>query len=116
MMTPEERATHREAFAQALRDIAHQVLINPGFPVPRYPSFSISAVGLVPDNDDWEAIQGAIRNAAEAMGVEAEFNDSRTHLVAERSYGPIDYRFVGIDPGHMKSHAARQSYADVVQP
>ena len=83
-------ATERRAIISGLRALAGYLESNPDVPAPSY-----SSVLVFPPDSERAGMRAEIDAIAERIGVEAR-ETVRGHYVAERSFGPVEYRAVAI--------------------
>ena len=102
----------RAAVVAGLRSLAGYLAANPSVPIPPY---------------GWEVLvhaEGTDSEQFSQVDLVSEFLGERPvdqraaigHHHAERSFGPVTYRFVGISERRMAQHRAWASYADSVIP
>lgn len=83
-------STERAAFIGGLRALADYLESNPAVPTPNY-----SPVHTFPPDGDWAAMRAEIDAIAARLGVIA-YLAVGGHYVADRSFGPVEYRAVAI--------------------
>ena len=102
----------RAAVVAGLRSLAGYLAANPSVPIPPY---------------GWEVLvhaEGTDSEQFSQVNLVSEFLGERPvdqraaigHHHAERSFGPVTYRFAGISERRMAQHRAWASYADSVIP
>jgi hypothetical protein len=84
--------TERAALIGGLRALADYLESNPELPAPIY-----SEVFTFPPDDDWTAMRAEIDSIAARIGVVAHTSGGG-HYVANRFFGPVEYRAVAIPP------------------
>jgi hypothetical protein len=82
--------TERAAIISGLRSLADYLESNPEVPAPTYP-----AVHTFPPGGDWARMCAEIDATAARLGVNAHLT-AGGHYVAERFFGPVEYRAVAI--------------------
>jgi hypothetical protein len=83
-------STERAAFISGLRSLADYLESNPEVPASTYP-----VVHTFPSADDWAQMRAEIDATAARLGVNARLT-AGGHYVAERFFGPVEYRAVAI--------------------
>jgi hypothetical protein len=83
-------STERAALISGLRSLADYLESDPEVPAPICP-----VVHMFPLADDWAQMCAEIDATAARLGVNARLTASG-HYVAERSFGPVEYRAVAI--------------------
>ena len=102
----------RAAVVAGLRALAGYLAANPAVPVPPY-GWEVSVHAEGTDSEQFSQVD----LVGEIMGERPVDRRAATgHHHAERSFGPVTYRFAGISERRMAQHQAWASYADSVVP
>jgi hypothetical protein len=102
----------RAAVVAGLRALAGYLAANPAVPIPPY-GWDVCVHAEGTDREQFSQVD----LVSEIMGERPVDQRAATgHHHAERSFGPVTYRFVGISERRMAQHHAWASYADSVVP
>ena len=102
----------RAAVVAGLRALAGYLAANPAVPVPPY-GWEVLVHAEGTDSEQFSQVD----LVGEIMGERpADRRAATGHHHAERSFGPVTYRFAGISERRMAQHQAWASYADSVVP
>jgi hypothetical protein len=82
----------RSAVIEGLRGLVDYLESNPVIPAPVYVT-----IHTFPPDDEWAGMTADIDAIAALLGVTAEMTPGG-HYVADRFFGPVDYRAVAIPP------------------
>jgi hypothetical protein len=85
-------STGRDAFISGLRAVAAYLQATPYAPIPGY-----SPLYVFPQKGDWAEKCAEIEAIASLLGVTAHLVHGG-HYVANRHFGPVEYRAVAIPP------------------
>jgi hypothetical protein len=85
-------STGRDAFISGLRALADYLQSNPDAPIPSY-----SPLHVFPQKRNWAEKCAEIEAIASLLGVTAHLIHGG-HYVANRYFGPVEYRAVAIPP------------------
>ena len=102
----------RAAVVAGLRALAGYLAANPSVPIPPY-GWDVLVHAEGTDSEQFSQVD----LVSEIMGERpVDQRASTGHHHAERSFGPVTYRFAGISEQRMAQHQAWASYADSVVP
>lgn len=85
-------STERTALISGLRSLADYLESSPEVPAPIY-----SDILTFPPNGDWTGMRAEIDAIAACLGVPSRLTGGG-HYVADRHFGPVEYRAVAIPP------------------
>ena len=102
----------RAAVVAGLRALAGYLAANPSVPIPPY-GWDVLVHAEGTDSEQFSQVD----LVSEILGERpVDQRASTGHHHAERSFGPVTYRFAGISERRMAQHQAWASYADSVVP
>ena len=102
----------RAAVVAGLRALAGYLAANPSVPIPPY-GWDVLVHAEGTDSEQFAQVD----LVSEILGERPVDQRAATgHHHAERSFGPVTYRFAGISERRMAQHQAWASYADSVVP
>lgn len=96
---------HRRSVIQGLRELADELSLNPGIPVPL-----VVEIGYHPRGASDEEKRAEVDRIAKLLGVTPEFSPSGDSYVATRRYGAVHYRAITIGAAEMARWNALMSY------
>jgi len=102
----------RAAVVAGLRALASYLAANPAVPVPPY-GWEVLVHAEGTDSEQFSQVD-LVGELMSERPVDRRATTGHHH--AERSFGPVTYKFVGISERRMAQHQAWASYADSVVP